>query len=55
MNILRRLFGQKRHPNELMLLLKRAGCALSNFGATTAQKFVQVRMNTPNIVYYVFL
>jgi len=55
MNILRRLFGQKRHPNELMLLFKRADCFLSNFGVTTTRKFVQIHMNTPNIVYYVFL
>jgi len=55
MNILRRSFGQKRHPNELMLLFKRADCALSNFGVTTTHKLVQIHMNTPNIVYYVFL
>jgi len=54
MNILRRLFGQKRHPDELVLLFKRADCVLSNFGVTTARKFVQIYMNTPNIVYYVF-
>jgi len=55
MNILRRLFGPKRRPNELMLLFKRADCVLSNFGVTTAHKFMQIHMNTPNIVYYVFL
>jgi len=40
MNILRRLFGQKHHPDELMLLFKRADCVLSNFGVTTAHKFL---------------
>jgi len=55
MNMLRRLFGQKYHPDELILLFKRADCVLSNFGVTTAHKFVYVHMNTPNIVYYVFL
>jgi len=55
MNTVRRLFGRKRHPNELMLLFKRADCVLSNFGVAAAQKFVQIHMNTPNIVYYVFL
>jgi len=55
MNILRRLFGQKRHPNELMLLFKRGDCVLSNFGVTTAHKFVQIHMNAPDIVYYVVL
>jgi len=55
MNILRRLFGQKWHPNELMLLFKRADCVLSNFSARSAHKFEQIHMNTPNIVYYVFL
>jgi len=55
MNILRRLFAQKRHPNELMQLFKRADYVLSNFGVTTANKFVQIQMNTSNIVYYVFL
>jgi len=55
MNILRRLFGQKRHPDEFMLLFKRADCVLSNFGVTTAHKFVQIHMVTPNIIYYVFL
>jgi len=55
MNILRRLFGQKPHPEELMLSFNRADCVLSNFGVTTAHKFVQIHMNTPNIVYYVFL
>jgi len=54
MNILRRLFGQKLHPNEVMLLFKRADCVLSNFGDTTAHKFVQIHMNALNIVYYVF-
>jgi len=35
MNILRRLLGQKRHPNELMLPFKRADFVLSNFGVIT--------------------
>jgi len=55
MNILRRLFGEKRRPNELVLLFKSAGCVLSNFDVTNAHKLVQIPMNTPNIVYYVFL
>jgi len=55
MIILGRLFGQKRHTDELMLLFKRADCVSSNFDATTAHKFMQINMNTPNIVYYVFL
>jgi len=38
-----------------MSLFKRADCVLSNFGVTTAHKFVQIHMNTPNIVYYVLL
>jgi len=33
LNILRRLFGQKRRPNELMLLFKGAGCVLSNLAS----------------------
>jgi len=40
MNNLRCLFGQKRHPNELMPLFKRADCVLRNFGVTAAHKFV---------------
>jgi len=55
MNILRRLFGPKRHPDELMLLFNRADCVLSNFGVTAAHKFVKIHMNTPNIVHYVCL
>jgi len=55
MNILRRLFGQKRHLDELMLLFKRADCVSNNFYVITAHKFMQIRMNTHNIVYYVFL
>jgi len=55
MNILRCLFGQKRHRDELMLLFKRADCVLSNFDVITAHKFMQIHMNTHNIIYYVFL
>jgi len=55
MNIVRRLFGPKSHPNELMRLFKRADCVLSNFGVTTAHKFVQIHMNATNIIYYVSL
>jgi len=55
MNILRRLFGPKLHPNELILLFNRADCVLSNFGVITVHKFVQIHMNPPDIVYYVFL
>jgi len=55
MNILRRLLGQKRHPNVLMLLFKRADCVLSNLGIIIVHKFIQIHMSAPNIVYYVFL
>jgi len=55
MNFLRRLFGQKRHPHELMQQFKRAACVLSSFGVTNARKFGQIHMNTPNIVCYAFL
>jgi len=55
MNILRRLFGEKHLPNELVLRFKPAGCVLSNLDVTNTHKLVQIPMNTPNIVYYVFL
>jgi len=55
MNILRRLFGEKHLPNELVPLFKPAGCVLTNFDVTKAHKLVQIPMNTPNIIYYVFL
>jgi len=55
MNIVRRLFGQKHIPNELMLLFKRSDCVLNNFCARIAHKFVQIHLNTPNIIYYAIL
>jgi hypothetical protein len=37
------------------LQFKRIICVLCYIGHKTALKFVQIHMNTPNIVYYMFL
>jgi hypothetical protein len=36
-------------------LLKRVVCVLYYFDRIIARKFVQIHMNTTNIVYYIFL